>query len=72
LNASKASGVELAFPRGNELADEHNLLESKDRKQVRSLVVRDLEQGFLENLDDLMKEAIRLDETVNYKSKRSK
>lgn len=70
LNPRKDGAVELAFPRGNELMDEGGLLEAKDRKQVRSVTFKTLD-----DIDDLaiqqaLNEAFLLDDHVSYASKR--
>lgn len=72
LNPNKDGSVELAFPRGNELSNYHGLLEDKDRKQVRSVTYFKREEIPVDALRETIQEAILLDETVAYKSKRSK
>ncbi len=71
LNPLKTGSVEFAFVRGNELANESGLLHSKGRKQVYSVefgAVSDIGEEVMQ----VIQEAILLDETVPYASKRSK
>lgn len=72
LNADKAGGVELAFTRGNELSNEQGLLDPKGRKQVMSILITQTEQINDPVLHEVLHEAILLDETVPYASKRQK
>jgi len=72
LNPLKKGGLELAFCRGNELANASGILEDKGRKQIMGVSFQELrdinETAVLEILD----EAILLDETVKYASKRKR
>lgn len=72
LNAQKDGGVELAFTRGNELSNDQDLLESKGRKQVRSLWIKSQDQIQDPVLEEVFQEALLLDETIPYASKRQK
>lgn len=72
LNPSKNDEVEFAFPRGNELSNSQGLLESKGRKQVRGITFSKVEDISIETINELMQEAIILDEYVKYSSKRTK
>ncbi len=72
LNPTKKGNIEIAFVRGNELSNHQNLLESKGRKQVYSMEVSDLSEIPLQLLDEVIQEAILLDETVPYSSRRKK
>lgn len=72
LNAQNDGSVELAFPRGNELSNDQGLLDSKGRKQVMSLHIEELKQIHDPMLLEIWQEAILLDETVPYASKRQK
>lgn len=70
LNPLKSGGVELAFTRANELADEQGALDFKSRKQVAGIEycsVKELNDGVLTTL---LNEAILLDDTIPYQSKR--
>jgi len=71
-NPIKKEGVELVFLRGNELSNEQSLLESKGRKQVLGVTFRTLADIPEETLLEVLQEAILLDETVAYASKRKK
>ncbi|WP_299363559.1 DUF1801 domain-containing protein [Winogradskyella sp.] len=62
--------VELAFMRGNELSNSQGILKSNGRKQLRSIEISDLKQAPLDLIKDILNEAIFLDETKPYASKR--
>ncbi len=72
LNPLKKGGVEWAFTRGNELSDTSNLLESKGRKQVKSISFIKPSDIDLEAIKYILQEAILLDNAVPYASKRVK
>ncbi len=75
LNPSKADQkgrVELVFLRGNELSNAQGLLEAKGRKQVMGISFESVDEIPLESLNEVLQEAILLDETVPYASKRKK
>lgn len=72
LNPTKQDTVELAFTRGNELSNEQGLLDSKGRTQVFSVEITSLADIQNEALHEVWQEAILLDETVPYASKRQK
>jgi hypothetical protein len=72
LNPNKKGGVELAFVRGNELSNEQGLLDNKGRKQVYSLEFTKLSDIPKQALNEILQEAILLDETIAYESKRKK
>jgi len=71
LNPLKKGGMELAFCRGNELANASGVLRNYGRKQVMGIRYQKLadinEIAVLEILD----EAIVLDQSKSYKSKRA-
>ena len=67
LNVLKNNSVELAFTRGNELSNEQGILLDKGRKQVRSLIFNNMKSIPFQALNEIMQEAILLDETVPYK-----
>lgn len=70
LNPTKNGNIEFAFPRGNELSNSNGILESKGRKQVYSIEIKDL-SGINEALiKETIMEAILLDDTTPYQSKR--
>ncbi|MEM6263780.1 MAG: DUF1801 domain-containing protein [Bacteroidota bacterium] len=70
LNPVKNKGIEIAFLRGNELADEEKLLSFNGRKQVAGLSLYQLADIPEPGLERLLHEAIILDDTVKYASKR--
>ena len=70
LKALKNGNVELAFMRGNELSNHQGLLKSNGRKQLRSIVLGNLKEIPLEAIKDILNEAIHLDQTKPYASKR--
>ena len=72
LNPSKNGTIEFAFLRGNELSNSQNLLDSKGRKQVWSIELTKLSEIPIKELTEVIHEAILLDETVPYASKRKK
>ena len=72
LNPSKNGTVEFAFVRGNELSNSQQLLDSKGRKQVWSIELTKLSEIPIKKLTEVIHEAILLDETVPYASKRKK
>jgi filamentous hemagglutinin family protein len=70
LNPIKNQKVELAFVRGNELSNIQGLLDNKGRKQVCSIEfekVSDIPESIIH---EIIQEAILLDETTAYESKR--
>jgi hypothetical protein len=74
LNPLKNKSIEFAFVRGNELSNSQGLLDSKGRKQVWSIEFNKLSEIPIMELNEIIQEAILLDETVPYgsKSKKSK
>ena len=72
LNPLKDGGVDFAMLRGNELSNEQGLLDSFGRKQVWSVHFHEVEKIPLETVHEIMQEAILLDDTVPYQSKRRK
>ncbi len=66
LNVLKDNCVELAFTRGDELSNEQGLLVAKNRKMVRSLMLDDLRSIPFDALNEIMQEAIILDELKPY------
>ena len=72
LNPVKPQSIELAFPRGNELSNAQGLLEAKERKQVRGITFKQVKDIPRDALWEIMQEALILDETVPYASKRKK
>ncbi|MDW3652091.1 MAG: DUF1801 domain-containing protein [Bacteroidia bacterium] len=72
FKAIKDNAFELAFFRGNELSNEQGILESKGRKQLRSIIIKELDAQLIESLKVIFFEAIDLDEQKPYESKRKK
>ena len=72
INPVKNNGVELAFVRANELSNESGLLDFKKRKQVAGIIYYDVKEIKEEALLETLEEALLLDETVKYASKRKK
>lgn len=70
LNPVPNEGVELAFTRGNELSNAQGLLSSAGRKQVYGIVLHDPATVSEAALLEVLNEAILLDESVPYQSKR--
>lgn len=66
LNPIKKSGVELAFLRGSELSNSHGLLNDKGRKRISGIEIKDLTQLSTVVIDEIIHEAIILDETSSY------
>jgi hypothetical protein len=71
VNPMKDGSVEFAFVRANELANTHGLLESKGRKQVAGITFTSTEDWPIEEVRQIIQEAILLDETVPYAVKRT-
>lgn len=72
LNPIKNEGVELCFIRANELSNENQLLDFKDRKQVAGISYFSVEEIDEQLLNLVWHEALLLDESVKYASKRKK
>ncbi|GAA3588052.1 DUF1801 domain-containing protein [Flavivirga amylovorans] len=70
LKPLKNEKIELAFMRGNELSNNQGLLKSNGRKQLRSIEFSNLKEIPLETIKEILHEAILLDETKPYESKR--
>lgn len=71
LNPNKKTDVvEMVFLRGNELSNEQGLLEAKGRKQVRGVTFSKVADIPVDILMEVIQEAIWLDDTVPYASKR--
>ncbi|MEL6943282.1 MAG: DUF1801 domain-containing protein [Bacteroidota bacterium] len=71
-NPIKEEAIELVFLRGNELSNAQGILESKGRKQVSGITFSTLKEISEETLLEVLQEAIVLDETIPYASKRKK
>ena len=72
LNPDKNKQVEFAFTRGNELSNQQGILDSKGRKQVFSIHFEKIADIPHQAINEMIQEAILLDETQPYKPKRKK
>lgn len=73
LNPTKKPiGIELVFLRGNELSNEQGVLDARGRKQVAGIIFETIEDIQIEPLLEIIQEALLLDSTVPYASKRKK
>lgn len=70
LKPLKNEKIELAFMRGNELSNNQGLLKSGGRKQLRSIEFSTLKEIPVDAIKEVFHEAILLDETKPYASKR--
>lgn len=70
LNPTKNGNIEFAFVRGNELSNEQGLLDNKGRKQVFSVELKKVKEIPQQALNEIIQEAILLDQTKPYESKR--
>ena len=70
LNPIKDKKIEFAFVRGNELSNYQGLLENKGRKQVYSICFEKIADIPQKEINEMIQEAILLDETKTYESKR--
>lgn len=70
LNPRKDTSVELAFIRGNELSNAQGLLEPNGRKQIMGVNFTSLKDIHYESLMEVLLEAIELNTSTPYKSKR--
>lgn len=70
LNPIKNNGVELAFTRANELSNEQGILDFKKRKQVAGIEIYHLKNFPTRSVYEILNEALLLDDTVPYASKR--
>jgi hypothetical protein len=66
FNPAKPEGVELGFPRGYELSNEQGLLEAKDRKMVKSITFKTLNDIPQQEVKEIINEALILDEITPY------
>jgi len=64
LNPVKGGGVELAFLYGHQLTDPFGLLEARGRKMVKGIRLYELAQLPGEPLEELIAEALILDDTL--------
>ncbi|MBL8016592.1 MAG: DUF1801 domain-containing protein [Ignavibacteria bacterium] len=71
LNPLKNGKVEFAFVRGNELSNSQGILDSKGRKQVYSIEFENVSEIPVMVVNEIIHEAILLDGTKPYGSKRN-
>jgi len=69
LNPLEGNKLELAFLRGNELSNAQGLLENKGRKLVYGIVIEKLTDAPLQQLHEIIHEAILLDANKPYSLK---
>lgn len=72
MNPKKNDQVELAMLRGNELSNTQGILDFKDRTQVAGITLGSVAEIPHDLLDEIMQEAILLDETVKYTVRKKK
>ena len=72
LNPVKNGKIELAFLRGNELSNIQGLLDFKDRKQVAGIEIASVAEIQWDVFNEIIQEAIVLDDIKPYKSKNKK
>ncbi len=72
LNPLKDGQIELAFLRGNELSDAQQLLSFNGRKQIAGIAFHNVADIPVEKILEIIHEALLLDKTIPYKSKRKK
>ncbi len=70
LKPTKRNTIELAFFRGNELSNDQGLLTSNGRKQLLSIDIDKVESIPDIALKEIFHEALLLDKTTPYESKR--
>lgn len=70
LNPTKNKGVELCFTRANELSNENNLLDFKNRKQVAGITYYDYSEIDESLIHEVLNEALILDDHVKYSNKK--
>lgn len=70
--ATTLDGIELAFTRGNELSNTQDLLQSNGRKQIKGITFNKIKEIPTKAIEEIIQEAILLDEQIPYKSKNSK
>lgn len=70
LNPIKKGKVELVFIRGNELSNVQGLLQSKGRKQVSGIELEHLKDLPLQQISEILHEAILLDSKSPYSVRR--
>jgi hypothetical protein len=72
LNLLKGNGIELAFLRGNELSNSQGILSHNGRKQVAGISFYGMDEIPIEAVREIIHEALLLDKSIPYPSKRKK
>ncbi len=72
LRPNDDQSIELVFLRGNELSNSQGILDCKGRKQVSGITIKNITEIPMAALEETLQEALLLDETTAYKSKRKK
>lgn len=62
INPLKKGGVEFVYIKGQELSNEHGLLDSKGRKMVAGIFIKNLTEVPVEAIQESLSEAILLSE----------
>jgi len=63
LKPNKDGSLDFSFPRASEFADPTGLLEIRERKQIKSLLLHDLESLPFEAIEQIITRAIELDQS---------
>ena len=61
MNPKRSGVVELAFIRGRELSNEHDLLDTKERREIAGIEIESLSKLPFETIHKIIMEAIALD-----------
>ncbi len=72
LNPKKGDKIEMCFLRGNELSNASGILDAKGRKQVYGIEFSNIKEINIEKITEILMEALILDDTIPYTSKRKK
>ncbi|WNB17966.1 DUF1801 domain-containing protein [Marivirga arenosa] len=72
MNPIKNGGVEVAFLRANELSNHQGILDFKGRKQVAGISFSNVDEIPRDHIYEIIQEALLLDESIPYTSKRKK
>ncbi len=72
LSPIKKGGVEIAFVRGNELSNSQKILDYKKRKMVRGFTASSLKEIPMKKINEIIHEALMLDEVVPHSFKPKK
>ena len=72
MNPKKEDQVELAMLRGNEMSNAQGILQFHGRTQVAGITIANVAEIPFESLNEMLQEAILLDETVKYTVRKKK